>query len=335
MAMSFHSLNYPSHMVGCKSVQRSEVRTRRWQVLAMSPFSIMPKTEQSGNINNSRKSFPSDADCSGGEASGVSLLTQQNAVGIIGGVSVDSTLNFVKKLVKYGLKDRENGFPFVLCSDPLLSKEILSYERSSLPFLTGSGRSRQPKRDHSSIVDSLRRKRMFLERSGAQCIVMPCHIAHSWYEDVADGSSVCFLHMGECVAKELKEAKLRPLEAGSPLRIGVLATNTDLTAAFYQQKLQSEGFEVVVPDKATIEHTIIPAVEALTRKDIEGAQNLFRIALQVLLVRAVNTVIIASDDMCEVLPPDDPLLKKCIDPLDALARSTVKYALSAERCKEP
>nr|GLL21221.1 uncharacterized protein LOC109146948 [Ipomoea trifida] len=323
MAMSFHS-----HMVGCKSVERSEVRRRRWQVVAMSPFSIVPKTEQSGSINNSSKSFPSDADCSGGEP----LLTQQNnAVGIIGGVSVDSTLNFVNKLAKCGLKDGENGFPFVLCSDPLLSKEMLSYERSSLPFLTGS---RQPKRDQTSIVDSLRRKRMFLERSGARCIVMPCHIAHSWYEDVADGSSVCFLHMGECVAKELKEAKLRPLEAGSPLRIGVLATNTDLTAAFYQQKLQSEGFEVVVPDKATIEHTIIPAVEALTRKDIEGAQNLFRIALQVLLVRAVNTVIIASDDMRQVLPPDDPLLKKCIDPLDALARSTVKYALSAERCKE-
>lgn len=92
---------------------------------------------------------------------------------------------------------------------------------------------------------------------------------------------------------------------------------------------------MVLPDKATIEHTIIPAVEALTRKDIEGAQNLFRIALQVLLVRAVNTVIIASDDMREVLPPDDPLLKKCIDPLDALARSTVKYVQSAKRCKDP
>lgn len=238
MAMSFHSLNYPSQMVGCKSRQRSEIRTRRCQVLAMSPFSIVPKTEQSGNINNSRKSFPSDADCSSSEPFGISLLTQENVVGIIGGVSVDSTLNFVKKLVKCGLKDGENGLPFVLCSDPLLSKEILSFERSSLPFLTG--RSKQPQRDYISIVESLRRKRIFLESSRAQCIVMPCHIAHSWYEEIADGSSVCFLHMGECVAKELKEAKLRPLEAGSPLRIGILATNIDLTTGFYQQKLQSE-----------------------------------------------------------------------------------------------
>lgn len=324
MAISFHSLNHPSHMVvSCKIRQRIEVirgtRTLRChQVLAMAPFSSVPK---SGNmVTNSTNRLPSDGP-------GGFRPARSGLVGIIGGVSVDSTLRFVKKLAEFGSKDEEgNGVPFVMCGDPLLSKSISSYERSSIPFL--SGKTRNPQTDDHSIVERLKRKRVFLEGSGAQCVVMPCHIAHSWYDDVADGSSVALLHMGECVAKELKEAKLRPLEAGSPLRIGVLATNTDLTAGFYQQKLQAEGFEVVLPDKATIEHTIIPAVEALGRNDIEGAQNLFRIALQVLFVRAVNTVIIASDDIREVLPADDPLLKKCIDPLDALARSTVEYAQS-------
>lgn len=85
-----------------------------------------------------------------------------------------------------------------------------------------------------------------------------------------------------------------------------------------------------MPDEATMEHTIIPAIEALNRKDIEGSQNLLRIALQVLLVRAVNSVILASDDIRDLLPQDDPLLEKCIDPMDALARSTIKLATSAE-----
>ncbi|XP_050884406.1 uncharacterized protein LOC127087551 isoform X2 [Lathyrus oleraceus] len=125
--------------------------------------------------------------------------------------------------------------------------------------------------------------------------------------------------------KELKEAKLKPLEAGSPLRIGVLATNATLAAGFYKEKLQNEGFEVILPDRATMEHTVIPATEALSRKDMEGACNLLRIALQVLLVRAVNFVILASDEMRDVLPHDDPLLKKCIDPMEVLARSTIKW----------
>ncbi|KAI3727195.1 hypothetical protein L1987_67006 [Smallanthus sonchifolius] len=239
-----------------------------------------------------------------------SLLHQPNTVGIIGGVSPDVTLDFVKKLINTsneGTKD-ENGLPFVLCSDPIMNKV---------------------NDDDTQIVEVLRRRRVFLEISGARCIVMPCHLLHSWYEEVSKGCSVPVLHMGECVANELKEAKLKPLEAGSPLRIGVLATDSILKGGFYQDELQKEGFEVVLPDKATMEHTIIPAIEAISRKDIKGAQNLLRIALQVLLVRAVNIIILASDDLRTLLPHDDPLLKKCVDPLDSLARSTVKLAQSA------
>lgn len=92
-----------------------------------------------------------------------------------------------------------------------------------------------------------------------------------------------------------------------------------------------QGFEVVLPDKATVEHVIVPAIEALNRKDKEGATNLLRIAIQVLLVRAVNCVILASDEFHSLLPRDDPLYKKCIDPMDALVRFTIKWAQSNEK----
>lgn len=95
---------------------------------------------------------------------------------------------------------------------------------------------------------------------------------------------------------------------------------------FFSFNGNEQGFEVVVPDKETMEHVVIPAIEAMKRRDMEGARNLLRIAVQVLLVRAVNTVIIASDELQGVLPRDDPLLKKCVDPMDALARSTIKWA---------
>ena len=90
----------------------------------------------------------------------------------------------------------------------------------------------------------------------------------------------------------------------------------------------------MLPDKATMEHTVIPEIDALNRKDMEGNRNLLRIALQVRLVRAVNTVILASDDMHELLPLDDPLLKKCIDPIDALARSTINWARKSQAMGE-
>lgn len=314
MLSSFQSFRYTSYTVCCVSKHKNQAREKKILAFANLQSSIIPQAEESSNSPDcKRKSFSNKS------------TRNSNAVGIIGGVMVDSTLNFVKKLT---LQDEENDLPFVLCSDPIISKELLDLERSSFRF--PSGKNEYARIDQSSIIQNLRQKRMFLEKSGVSCIVMPCHISHCWHDEVAEGCTVPFLHMGECVAKELKEAKLRPLEGGSSPRIGVLTTNASLTARFYQEKLQTEGFEVILPDKATVEHTLIPAVEALSRKDIEGAQNLFRIALQVLLVRAVNTVILASDDSRELLPPNDPLWKKCIDPMDALTRSTVKYAQSSD-----
>ncbi|KAL2539291.1 aspartate-glutamate racemase family [Abeliophyllum distichum] len=297
MSSCFQSFKYSSYIVCCVSKHKSQAREKKVPAFVNLQSSIIPQAEESSNSPDCRRnSFLNKP------------MRNSNAVGIIGGAMINSTLNFVKKL---NLQDEENGLPFVLCSDPILSKELLDLERSSCRFL--SGKNEYASTDQSSTVQNLRHKRTFLEKSGVSCIVMPCHISHCWHDEVADGCSVPFLHMGECVAKELKEAKLRPLEAGSSPRIGVLATNATLTARFYQEKLQNE--------------------EALSKKDIEGAQNLFRIAMQVLLVRAVNTVILASDNVWELLPPNDPLWKKCIDPMDALARSTVKYAQSADRGK--
>lgn len=286
------------------------------------------------------------------------LTGQGNGIGIIGGVSIESTLNFAKRLKDLLSEEEGNSPPFILCSDPALSKELSSLDRRSSPL--SYGKTERAEADSRAIVENLRRKRAFLDRSGVCCVVMPCHISHSWHDEIKEGCSVPFLHVGECVANELKQTELKPLESGSPLRIGLLATNQSLQPAVYQEKLENEvvsdelkkhmyiqmklicfltvmrimqGFEVVVLDKATVEHTVIPAVEALHRKDFEGAQNLFRIALQVLLMKAVNRVILASDHLEQLLPPEDPLWTKCIDPMDALARSSLKYARSAEAGK--
>lgn len=175
---------------------------------------------------------------------GLNLKVSGSAsVGVIGGVSVNATLKFLRKIVEFSAEDDDDGGnapPFVLCSDLLLSRELLAYERSKVEGLKLDSSS-------SSIVQNLVNKRVFLESSGVSCIVMPCHVSHCWYEDVSKECSVPFLHMADCVARKLKEAKLKPLEAGNPLRIGVLATNATLAAGFYQDKLQNEVISPTMP----------------------------------------------------------------------------------------
>lgn len=87
----------------------------------------------------------------------------------------------------------------------------------------------------SAPGEILKWKRIFLENSGARCGVMPCHLSHLCHEahdEVSWGCSVPFLHLGECVARNLKEANMRPVETGSLLQIGVLATDATLKADF-------------------------------------------------------------------------------------------------------
>ncbi|XP_010459076.1 PREDICTED: uncharacterized protein LOC104740232 [Camelina sativa] len=317
----------PSHGLAhvCYSSQIS-CKVRLSRILATPPSSVLLHMDESNNLPKPKKGFSLSEDSRNNlnSLSADSLFRQANTVGIIGGVSTDSSLKFVKKLVDGSSKGGISSLPFVLCSDPALNKELLLYEENSYPSLYHRAESTPV--DPKLIVENLRNKRRYLESCGAKLIVMPCHIAHIWYEEVCEGSSVPLLHMGECIAKELQEAKMKPLEARDPLRVGVMATSATLSAGFYQEKLQSNGFEAVLPDKATMEHTVIPALEAMKREDMEGARNLLRIALQVLLVQAVNVVMLGSDEMRDLLPGDDPLLKKCVDPMEAFARSAIKWA---------
>ncbi|GMN63937.1 hypothetical protein TIFTF001_033031 [Ficus carica] len=312
MRMSLHTLYNPSALLGFIAKDRTCFRARRRPNPCSTPqvsSVLLQSTDESGDSPESNKAQRPRCHPSSNR-----LLSQPNTVGVIGGVSAFSTLIFLEKLVWWGTKCGVCP-PFVVCSD--------STFHMKLPFS-------KIQSSFGPLVESLRSKRAFLEQSGARCIVMPCHVSYVWHGEISEGCSLPFLHVGECVAKELSEAKLKPLDVGSNVRIGVLATNTALVAGVYQDKLQNQGFEVVLLDERTMEHVMIPSAEALKRGDVKGARNLLKIAVQVLLMRGVNTVIIASQEMQGLLPYDDPLLKKCTDPMDALARSTIKWAKSKE-----
>ncbi|KAJ1390213.1 Asp/Glu/hydantoin racemase [Sesbania bispinosa] len=276
------TLNHPPFLIGDAFRKRTQTlcRTRSNSSTVFQLSSVL-LTDENGNNPEPGTSLMR---CQ----SSASLLSQPNTVGVIGGVSVLSTLIFLEKLACWGSRNGKECPPFVVCSDPVLSK-VLSLRS---PFPSSRNRMAHIKFNQDLVIENLQYKKNFLKQSGACGLAMPCHLSHAWHSEISEDGSLPFLHI----------------------------------AGYYQDKLQSQGFEVVLLDKETEEHTLVPAMEALYRKDIEGARNLLRIAIHVLLVRAVNVVILASDDLQGVLPHNDPLLKKCIDPMDALARSTIHWA---------
>lgn len=303
----------------CCPLHHVDGASRRWPTCRSQYLGSTYSARSSPNIlKTGRVVDPSDSKYLDGSSS-ASRSGPYNATshlsGTIGvmGTSAASSLRFLEKLVYWSTRDGEETPPFIISNDPLVKKELFC-ENSQLSS------------DCNPALGKLRHKRIVLEQSGASCIVMPCQLLHAWHDEVSQGCSVPFLDVGACVLKELKAASFKPVEYGSNVRVGILATDNIMTTNCYLDKLESQGFEVVCPDKASMEHVVLPAVSAFRKGDMEGARNLLQIALQLLLVRAANVIILASDDFVDILPDDDPLLKKCIDPMDALVRETIVCA---------
>ncbi|KAH9297888.1 hypothetical protein KI387_029570, partial [Taxus chinensis] len=266
----------------CRSILPNSKKKKKKQLGLKCPSLILYATKHSLlSQTDEIERKPKHADVNSCSARLISasnrVFHQPNTVGILGGVCDRSTADFVSKLMHWSsLESEDNSLPVLLCSDPQLKKE-----------LSAEVELRTSRKKGDRVFKALKEKIMFLESSGACCIVMPCHVSHAWYEELSQVCSVPFLHMGDSVAQELKNANFKPIETGSNVKIGLLGTEATLNAGFYQEKLTNQGFEVVLPDKATMEHVVVPAFEALRMKDIEGARILLRIASQILLVRAV------------------------------------------------
>ncbi|MCY9547079.1 aspartate/glutamate racemase family protein [Lysinibacillus xylanilyticus] len=75
---------------------------------------------------------------------------------------------------------------------------------------------------------------------GANMIAIPCNTAHTFYDEIVEGSPVPVLHM-------IRETAKRASDLGAK-RVGILATTGTLTSRMYQDALEEFGITPVVPD---------------------------------------------------------------------------------------
>jgi len=78
---------------------------------------------------------------------------------------------------------------------------------------------------------------------GADLVCIPCNTAHTFYEEIQQGSPVPVIHMIRETAKRAHE-----LEAN---RVAILATDGTIFSKVYQKALMEQGIEPVIPDEHT------------------------------------------------------------------------------------
>ncbi|KAK7273747.1 hypothetical protein RIF29_14810 [Crotalaria pallida] len=99
LTMFFNTLSYPSSQT-LSFGSRNTCKIRSCHVEAIPPSSVNLNANESGNFSHGKKLHASNL-ASGIKAESFSpLLNHGNSVGIIGGVSVDATLNFLRKIVE-------------------------------------------------------------------------------------------------------------------------------------------------------------------------------------------------------------------------------------------
>jgi aspartate racemase len=223
-------------------------------------------------------------------------------IGVLGGMGPAATLDFMARVVRLTAAERDQDHvPLVVVSDPRVPDRVG-------PILRGEGES-----PLAALQEGVRR----LERAGASCIVMPCHTAHAWYDELAVATRLPFLHIVDATLAELRRLAVRP----GPL--GLLATAATLEAGLYQARLAASGHEALLASDEVMAEAVLPAIALVKRDRASEAAPLLRQAVEHLRGAGAERVLLACTELPVALAAAPQAA--CIDATEALARSCLAW----------
>ncbi|MGD8231870.1 aspartate/glutamate racemase family protein [Vibrio sp. TRT 1302] len=158
-------------------------------------------------------------------------------IGIIGGMSWESTVTYYKQL-NQGIKSALGGLHS--------AKVVLnSVDFAEVEALQRSG-------DWQSNADILCQAAQSLERAGAEFVLIATNTMHKVAQQVEESISIPLLHIADATGETLIEQGIT--------KIGLLGTAFTMEQDFYKQRLTDKyGIEVVVPNgvQRQLVHTVI------------------------------------------------------------------------------
>lgn len=203
------------------------------------------------------------------------MKTEKKIVGVIGGMGPLATVDLYRKIVEHTLAD---------CDQAHVRTIIDS--NTNIPDRTAALLS-----GGESPVRELQSSARLLERAGAQVLVMPCHTAHCFYDEVQAAVQVPVLNMIQLTVRELKRRGVA--------RAGLLATDGAVQSGIYQRHFEGSGIELLLPDpdgQAALMDMIYSGVKA-GRSDYDT--QAVRTVLDRLMDAGAQTLILG----CTELPP--------------------------------
>ena len=157
-------------------------------------------------------------------------------VGIIGGMSWESTSTYYKRLNQL-INKRLGG---------LHSAEILLASLDFAPI-----EEMHSKGDWDAAKQALIAKARQLEKAGAESIVIATNTMHKVAPQIEDAVKLPLLHIVDAVAEHLKQNNVN--------QVGLLGTRFTMQQPFYKERLEQQNIKVLIPgegDGNTVDNII-------------------------------------------------------------------------------
>jgi aspartate racemase len=240
----------------------------------------------------------------GGQAAKGVWVIVMKTIGLIGGMSWESTVTYYK-LMNQEVKNRLGGFH---------SAKILLY---SVDFAEIEELQRKGEWEKSGelLADVAQR----LEQAGVDMILIGTNTMHKVAQQVRESIRVPLVHIAEATADELHRHNIK--------KVALLGTKYTMQQQFYRGKLEAAGLTVLVPDEEEMEqvnHIIFQ--ELCMGIQSTPSKEVLLSVVERLAEKGAEGVILGCTELGLLLQQEDSHLP-LFDTTDIHAKAAVKLAL--------
>ncbi|WP_286740842.1 aspartate/glutamate racemase family protein [Psychrobacter sp. UBA3068] len=150
----------------------------------------------------------------------------QNTLGIIGGMSWESTQSYYR-LINKGVKAELGG---------LHSADLLIHSVDFAPI--GALQAQDAWDELGNIMASSGTR---LQAAGAKGLLIATNTMHKVVDNVQEATDLPIIHIADATANAIKEQNLT--------KIALLGTEFTMTQDFYKQRLMDAGLQVLIPEE--------------------------------------------------------------------------------------
>ncbi|AZR43356.1 aspartate/glutamate racemase family protein [Marinobacter salarius] len=171
-------------------------------------------------------------------------------IGLLGGMSWESTQTYYR-LINEGVKSRLGG----LHSAKLV---LYSVDFAEIEALQHQG-------DWPATARILSGAALSLENAGADFLMIGTNTMHKVAPEIEEAINIPLLHIADATANVLAQDNIQ--------RVGLLGTKFTMEQAFYRERLEAAGIEVVTPDEPQRAEVHRVIYEELCRGEIQAASR--------------------------------------------------------------